>query len=115
MWEQMITAATMRIQSQTGRICSLNLITGTQPVCRQETSAPSVCLRKPVSADRQRGGEPVVEISEIISNLFFLVNQQLGEEVMNGTFVWLKLLKRALMSHKTVGELAKRAIYEYYK
>lgn len=38
----------------------------------------------------------------------------MGEEVMNGTFVWLKFLKRALMSHKTV-ELAKRAIYEYYK
>lgn len=66
------------------------------------------------------GGRPVVEISEIISNLLFLVSQQMGEEAMNGTFVWLKFpqkkeKKGALMSHKTVGELAKRAIYEYYK
>lgn len=91
MLEQMITAETMRIKSETGRICSHNLITGMQPeICRQENKRS---FSEPTSADRQPGGQPIVQIRQIILNLFFLVNRQM-EEVMNGTFVWLEFLKR---------------------
>lgn len=55
----MITAATMRIKSQTGRICSLNLITGTH--ADRKTSTHSVCLRRPMSADQHCGGETVAD------------------------------------------------------
>lgn len=87
----MITAATMHIKSQTGRICSLNLITGTH--ADRKTSTHSVCLRRPMSADQHCGGETVADNKLNNPNLFFLVNQQM-EEVMNGTFVWLKFFKR---------------------
>lgn len=54
---EMITAATVRVKSQTGRICSLNLITGTH--ADRKTSTHSVCLCRPMSSDQHCGGETV--------------------------------------------------------